>query len=373
MVKLLLTYAYDVNGNLVHIDNAQKGQKYTCPTCGVELILKISKIPEGQKYHRRNHFAHKGNSDNHCSESFLHKLFKERCVDYIREKIASGHSLLFEWHCMQCGEEHNGNLLKKAVNVIMECDLDVCKPDVALLDGNGKVVIVIEVVVTHKPDQAVLEYYNDNKIACIQINVVDFQDCEIVEEKLSHPDDVNLCPNPVCDECGGRMNTAKLIITSTMCGYCNKGTKIALIATNDCELYINPYEFSSAEVVKAIGLGVQLAKRYSRKHDTIYFVNKCEECEEIVGEIYADRSLRDNCLTEEMIGYKCKHCIEKLYFLKTRGYYYSPVENEIIYSNPERCPSCFGFIVLRKSRFGQFWGCENYPKCTFINGFVHRE
>ena len=80
MTKLLLPYAYDSNGNLVHIDNAQKGHKYTCPNCGAELLLKISKIPEGQKYHRRNHFAHKGNSDNHCSESFLHKLFKERCA-----------------------------------------------------------------------------------------------------------------------------------------------------------------------------------------------------------------------------------------------------------------------------------------------------
>ena len=83
-MKLLLPYAHDINGNLVHIDDAQKGQKYTCPNCGVELLLKISKIPEGQKYHRRNHFAHKGGTDNHGSESFLHKLFKERCADLIR-------------------------------------------------------------------------------------------------------------------------------------------------------------------------------------------------------------------------------------------------------------------------------------------------
>jgi len=78
-MKLLLPYAYDSKRELVHIDQAKKGEKYTCPNCNAELSLRIGKIPEGQKYHKRNHFAHKGNSNNHCSESFLHKLFKEKC------------------------------------------------------------------------------------------------------------------------------------------------------------------------------------------------------------------------------------------------------------------------------------------------------
>lgn len=30
------------------------------------------------------------------------------------------------------------------------------------------------------------------------------------------------------------------------------------------------------------------------------------------------------------------------------------------------CPRCGGNLVLRKGRYGEFWGCSNYPKCRFI-------
>lgn len=29
------------------------------------------------------------------------------------------------------------------------------------------------------------------------------------------------------------------------------------------------------------------------------------------------------------------------------------------------CPRCGGRLVLRKGKYGEFWGCENYPKCKF--------
>lgn len=226
MSNLLLPYAYDCNNNLVHINNAQKGEKYVCPNCGAEVILKKSRIPEGQKYHRKDHFAHKSNSDNHCSESFLHKLFKDKCVDFIKDKIANGDELRFEWFCDQCNEKHEGNLLKKATDVVSEYDLGICRPDIALLDKSGEVIIVIEIVVTHKPTPKTMQYYKDNNIACLLINVTDFDDCENIGHKLSNPDEVNKCPiievklkrdkilkrlkyqyrNKRCPTCGGILN-----------------------------------------------------------------------------------------------------------------------------------------------------------------------
>ena len=188
-----------------------------CPNCGADLLLKISKIPEGQKYHRRNHYAHKGNSDNHCSESFLHKLFKEICVEYIRQKISDNDKINFEWHCEQCGEEHLGNLLKKAVRVEKEYDLGICQPDIALFDNDDKVIIVIEIVVTHKPKPEVMQYYNENKIACLQIQVDDFPDCDRIEEKLSHPYKMNICPNPICEKCGNIMSHVQMITVPSNC------------------------------------------------------------------------------------------------------------------------------------------------------------
>ena len=195
-MKLLLPYAHDINGNLVHIDDAQKGQKYTCPNCGAELLLKISKIPEGQKYHRRNRFAHKGISDNHCSESFLHKLFKERCAEYIYEKIAAQEDLFFEWKCEKCYENHKNNLLENVKFIHLEYNLGNCRPDIALVDDGGNLEYVIEVVVTHKPNDKVREYYENNNIPCLQIKVEDFADCKNIAEKLSHPNAASniLCP-----------------------------------------------------------------------------------------------------------------------------------------------------------------------------------
>ena len=29
------------------------------------------------------------------------------------------------------------------------------------------------------------------------------------------------------------------------------------------------------------------------------------------------------------------------------------------------CPRCGGRLVLRKGKYGEFWGCSNYPKCKF--------
>ncbi len=34
------------------------------------------------------------------------------------------------------------------------------------------------------------------------------------------------------------------------------------------------------------------------------------------------------------------------------------IENDI-------CPRCGGKLVLKKSKYGNFYGCENYPKCKF--------
>ena len=31
-----------------------------------------------------------------------------------------------------------------------------------------------------------------------------------------------------------------------------------------------------------------------------------------------------------------------------------------------RCPKCSGQLVIRKGRYGRFYGCSIYPKCKYI-------
>ena len=86
MTNLLLPYAFNCFGKLIHIDCAHKGEKYTCPSCGAELALRISKIPQGEKYHRTNHFAHKRSKDNHSQRNF--QLISVNIQFYYRCNIA---------------------------------------------------------------------------------------------------------------------------------------------------------------------------------------------------------------------------------------------------------------------------------------------
>lgn len=200
-MKLLLPYAHDIDQKLVHIDDAHKGLKYTCPHCAAELLLRISRIPEGQKHHRRSHFAHKGNNDNHCSESFLHKLFKERCSKLIKERIDNKQRLSFVWQCSKCHNKQTENLLNNITEAITEYDLGICKPDIALLDRNNLIATVIEVVVSHKPSSTALQYYKDNNIKCIQINIGRFEECENIEHTLTLSEKITISPNQTCEKC----------------------------------------------------------------------------------------------------------------------------------------------------------------------------
>ena len=167
MTKLLLPFAYDSSGSLVHIDNAQQGQ-YTCPVCKQNVRLRIGRLPETHPHYRRSHFAHIGNQNNRCSETFLHKHFKEKCAELIGKNIFEKQELLFEWECVNCGRKQRENLLKNVADVKIEYDLGVCRPDIALLDSNGNVIKVIEIIVRHKPTENTSKYYIENNIKCMK-------------------------------------------------------------------------------------------------------------------------------------------------------------------------------------------------------------
>lgn len=371
-MKLLLPYAYDPDGNLVSIDDVTKGQKYTCPACGAELSLRISKIPPGQKHHRRNHFAHKGNTDNHCSESFLHKLFKERCAEYIRNKIAKQETLYFYWRCKKCYEEHKGNLLKTAKKVVIEYDLGVCKPDIALLDKNGKVRIVVEIVVTHKPEPEVLKYYEEKNIVCLQINVDDFSDCDNIEKKLSRPSEMSTCPNPICQECGNRKNTRTLITTTASCWSCGQRMKIAMILVGDDSSAIPPSDFNEQEINIAKSLGVNITKKYSNITRNSYLANTCEHCNNFIGDNHMYKYCNLPHEEEKFLDYTCQNCAEK----RKREEYLAERRKddqlqELISKGRDKvCPKCGFSLKVKHGKRGPFWGCANYPYCNYTENIV---
>jgi hypothetical protein len=160
MVKeILYTTAIDKNGILIHIDKADKGIKYYCPECKTEMILRKSgKTGKGSK---RPHFAHNQLTSNCSAESVLHYSFKTMLMDLLENYQLNKNSLLINWSCKECNNQFSGNLLDKVDSVKIEYRLNDCIPDIALLDVEQNVFAVIEIVVTHQPEEHVLQYYKE--------------------------------------------------------------------------------------------------------------------------------------------------------------------------------------------------------------------
>ncbi|MCR5827564.1 MAG: topoisomerase DNA-binding C4 zinc finger domain-containing protein [Bacteroidales bacterium] len=45
-------------------------------------------------------------------------------------------------------------------------------------------------------------------------------------------------------------------------------------------------------------------------------------------------------------------------------YRYKERRDEAVASG--KCPRCGGSLVIRNGRYGQFYGCSNYPQCNYI-------
>ena len=192
--ELLHRYAKDKDSNLVSIEDAEKGNEYFCPGCGRNFILR--KSGNTGKGSRRPHFAH-NNFDESISkcepDRYLHETFKIELFDLLEESIKSNSPLNVTWKCKYCQEQHQGNILQGINNVRVEHDMKVCRPDIALLDKNEIVRIVIEVVVTHSPEESTIQHYENNKITLIQIKLLSFDDLDNVENRIRNSSDINFC------------------------------------------------------------------------------------------------------------------------------------------------------------------------------------
>lgn len=82
------------------------------------------------------------------------------------------------------------------------------------------------------------------------------------------------------------------------------------------------------------------------------------------------KQYRDKVLSTEQMSYYRRRLFEVISTSESDRK--SHLEN--VYRNQERrdaavasgrCPLCGGSLVLRNGKYGQFYGCSNYPKCTY--------
>ena len=280
--EILYISAIDKDGNLVHINDAEKGKAYYCPSCRKEFILRKSgKTGKGSK---RPHFAHNELTTNCSPESALHYSFKRKLIDFLNQYISENRELIVNWNCSICTKDYTRtsikrNLLEKASQIREEHDLKVCRPDIALLNNNGKVIAAIEIVVTHAPEENAIKYYKENGITLIQLNLQSEEDLFKVKEKITNPDRVNFCLKPNCPAFDFHKINRKLIVGFVRCRNCGSKIKSYRLEVDSVFGKMNTDNLTENELKLLVEHGVQMKVKTDRLTGINIPVIKCVNCE----------------------------------------------------------------------------------------------
>ncbi len=156
------------------------------------------------------HFAHHPPHPNCGNETWLHwiavRMLHARLSRALSENV--GVRLSYSCDCL-CGK-HGGNVARVADSVVMERRIEsgTIRPDVRLC-RNAQTVALFEVVVTHEPALAVVEWAQSNQIPILEFHLKEPADLNKLQQEVLVPDRVNgldkqtLCPcsSRPCD-CG---------------------------------------------------------------------------------------------------------------------------------------------------------------------------
>lgn len=362
MKDLTITYALDTSGKIVHVEKACKDCRYYCIECRKELSLRVSKIPKGQKYHRRSHFSHQKDSLCH-PETVLHNQFKKMAAAKLQSCLTDHKPFKIFWNCEECYDRHQYDLMEGIAAVKLEYRLKDCQPDITLLSADNTVKAVLEVVVNHKPEPQVVKYYKDQGIIMVRIDLQSFDDLDRLEERIKEPTKVMYCLSPVCEVCGKRKNLAQMRIVDTSCWKCHHPMKMAMIVHEHHNI-LGPDDFSEEERCIAQKHGVSIEHRYSQTVEDSYFANVCRTCNAFIGKFHLHNYYYIESYKCIDSGYKCFECFENADIEQEK----SADQEQLFMVLPDEirpCPECGGLLELKKGIYGPFFGCCNYPECRY--------
>ena len=284
---------YGVRGEKrVHVSEVESGlqEDVTCIECGGKLVAR-----KGSK--TAHHFAHHHVSS--CEgESILHKWGKRILLERMEEAIENGTELPFEWDCEFCRKVHRRNLVRKARKVREEFTLKggerSPRGDLVLFDSKDKAYAVIEIVVTHAPEDWVIDTYRELGVTRVEFSLKDEKDLELLGKgETLKADKVDWCKMPKC-ECGAFFRPRVIHLVDTDCWKCHSDMVIAY-GTGSCGA-MWPGEFTLAERKVAEKQGAHFSFKYSRMARGWYLANTCSFCKKISGNNF----LHDYCGDESI-------------------------------------------------------------------------
>ncbi|GBE29002.1 MAG TPA: hypothetical protein ENH10_02645 [Bacteroidetes bacterium] len=195
------------DGKMVHVRSVESGKHLdiVCPVCKGPLIAR-----KGDK--RSHHFAHATSSQQCSAESILHLTGKRLLLERISNAITNEEPLRMNWICGECGNTNEGDLGKKASSVESERMLVGCRPDICILDSSGVPVILVEVVVSHKPDDNVIRFVREKKCGLVEFHLSTEDDLIRLEDEILIPTKVHPCKH---DSCRGSLSETSAKTTPT--------------------------------------------------------------------------------------------------------------------------------------------------------------
>jgi len=264
------------NGRLVHISEVASGLlcECTCPECNAPLIAR-----KGKKV--RHHFAHYL-STNCQPETVVHRIAKRLLAERIEAALAERQDLQIQWKCAHCDDVHSGNLLKRVHSIYVERNFDSCRPDITLCGSSDKPIALIEVVVTHPPDENVMDFCRNFSIELLEYHIKTEADLELTLKSapLSFTRGT-YCPRMRCSKCKARLSSNRLHIVVGKCNRCKHDMNIAYASCD--RLVRGPDEFTPDEISAAEKHGVVLQMVSSKTLGAQYVANVCPRCKAFVG------------------------------------------------------------------------------------------
>lgn len=190
--KLLLSFGYNTEKQIISVTESEKGCCYTCPLCGERIIAR-----KGGKL-QRPHFAHFKKSNRFCSgESVLLHWFKQKAFEQFHQHIETKTPFLIHWNCPYCSKQHSKDLLKKVEIIQEDYPLNGQHIDIVLMEKDKNPLIAINFVFKRKLTKKSLDFFEKNGIILIQYHLSE-KDWTHYEQTLAHPSYVTFCENTEC-------------------------------------------------------------------------------------------------------------------------------------------------------------------------------
>ena len=289
-----------LDGSLVWANELATGDErpteLRCVGCGGALTLRAGS-------NRRPHFAHRSSDPCAGGESALHRVTIQVIADALQEAAQHGRAYPVVLACFDCDASRPGDLAKTTA-MMVERDRVVSngiRPDLLIRDGNGEPRVVIEVVVTHAPEETALAEFTSLGLTAIVVYPT-WETLEAMREGLAHlssdsrqPAHIELlgrCPfgrhlteadgelRP-CSQCHAPARVLTVEVSETPCwaASCSKRVRILdLYAHLDGQRVLVAAGAGDLRGVESVAAaaGVRLQRRYSKMAMTTYLMNVCE-------------------------------------------------------------------------------------------------